>query len=192
MKRIFILLIFCILLIGLTSCFSYYDSSRKDMELIEVKVYDVDGNEIKGTYKNFFHGISQSLTHKISSELVPVNSAAPVLNYYYVDAKENTEYTIKFFFRSVRGYTLTKLIYNNELDNSYINKKECDQIEKSDDLFVATIKVDKVEAENQIYSKIEWYQDDTLHRFGCQGSNTYIEGVYFNLNNTTETTCLNY
>ena len=94
MKKLLGLLLLFIFSFSLVGCFNIYeDKSKRDMELVDVKIYDKDNNEIKGTYKNFFGDRSPKNKNE---NLDKLNSAAPVFNYYVINASLNESYTIKF------------------------------------------------------------------------------------------------
>ena len=80
MKKLLGLLLLFIFSFSLAGCFNIYaDDSKNDMDLVDVKVYDKDNNELKGTYKNFFGSRNPKSKDNNKEEL---NSAAPVFNYY--------------------------------------------------------------------------------------------------------------
>lgn len=190
MKKIFILFITLVSVVSFSGCNIYIDTSKRDMELIDVKVFDSDGNEVEGSYKNFRTELWESnklnLSTKKNSDLMLLNSAAPVENYYYVNAYKDKSYTVKFTFHSANGYDLTKVDINNdpEADTNGVTL-ECENIEKINKDYVATFDVEKmVETAKSIkyYHAIRWYGKSKQGTFGNKGSNIYIKGVCFNYN----------
>lgn len=189
MKKIISLILLIIFSVSLSGCDMYGDSQKKEMKLIEIKVYDKDNNEIVGTYENYWTFRDEIAELSTSSELMPLNSAAPVENYYCVDAIENEAYTVKFIFYSKKNYELTRIGLSNEPGFSYIETIECTNIEKVRTNYVATIVVEKVDSTNMFFHVVNWSRGGVTERFHTMGGNTYIKGVYFNLNSTKETAC---
>lgn len=187
MKKLLIIVAVLLLGIGLVGC--YYDYSKRDMELVDVKVYDVDDNEIIGEYRNYYDDLFTSLMQSSKLGFEKCNSAAPVENYYCINAMEQTSYTVKFYFCSINNKGLTKLVLTND-DNEII--LECTDIEEIDDQLVVTFTIQNMTTETQFYRIYIWNDGkEVSHRFSTQGSNTYIKGVYFKLATQTETSCLN-
>ncbi len=186
MKKLLGLLLLFIFSISLVGCFNIYeDKSKRDMELVDVKIYDKDNNEIKGTYKNFF-GIENPKSR--DNNVDELNSAAPIFNYYVVEGVLGESYTIKFYFYSKRGYKLTKITLFDE-DTTYAdNKFEVTDIVKEDKNYVATLKVDNLTESNNFYYVGLWYRDNKEFHFGSKGSNAYIKGVYLELPKEKENT----
>ena len=89
MKKIFLTFLCFLVILILSGC--YYDYSKRNMELIDIKVYDLEGNEIEGEYKNYFNILT-----KINKE--KLNSAAPAINYYVVDADEGIHLKLNSYF----------------------------------------------------------------------------------------------
>ena len=187
MKKLLIIVAVLLLGSGLVGC--YYDYSKRDMELVDVKVYDIDGNEIVGEYYNDYDDLFASLMQSSKLGFEKCNSAAPVEKYYCINAIEQASYTVKFYFRSINNRGLTKLVLTNN-DNEII--LECTDIEKIDDELVVTFTIQNMITETQFYRIYTWNDgEEVSHRFSTQGSNTYIKGVYFILDAQTETSCLN-
>ena len=179
-NKICIILLSVLILLQI-SC-TYYDFSKNDMDLIDVKIYDEKNNEIVGEYKNYYREIISPIKGSYDYEILPLNSAAPVYNLYCIDAKVDKTYTIKLYFYSKKSYEISKIslrCMNTENEDTY--NIDCDNIEKEEDYFVATIKVDKVEKTNQIYWIENWFNKNVKYTFGSKGSNNYIKGVYFDL-----------
>ena len=176
MKKVIIILMFCIFCVLLSSC--YYDTKKRDMELIEVKVYDKDNNEVTGEYKNYFTITTTDTLFKVSNDLKKVNSAAPVINYLIIEANKDEKYTINFIFTSVNNKKLTKLILTNDFESDYGNEIECTDITKDGKNYVVKYEVENIE-ESIAYRALKWENGDTSNYFTIKGSNTYIRGVYF-------------
>ena len=181
MKKILLFTTLIISLFLLVGCNLYEDTTKKNMKLIDVKVFDENNNEVIGSYKNYFEMYDLSFT--------PLNSAAPVLNFYVVEAQENKSYTVKFFLYSERGYELTKLIVNESFHFSESTILECTDIEKEGKNFVVTFNVQNTDENHNLYRVYKWYNNDASHPFSTQGSNTYIAGVYFKLPSKIEVAC---
>lgn len=190
MKKIGLLLLMVIIGCSLTGCI-YTDFSKRDMELIDVKVYDSENNEIIGTYKNYYSEIYDYTNVSYNEDIIPLNSAAPVENYYVIDAEEGKSYVVKFGFYSRNNCDLTKIIFgvNSKATNPYEEKVECIDIKNYGDNYEVTLTIEKVEMANRLYETIAWNDGKTEHRFGTMGSNTYIKGVYFNLPSSEELAC---
>lgn len=181
MKKISLVLLFFAISMLFTGC--YTDNTKKHMELIEVKVYDKDNKEIKGTYQNY-RFIDNKNVVKLSRTIVPVNSAAPVENYYCVDANENESYIVKFIFHSSVNFKLEKLYLNNNPEsNSDDEEIECSNVEYIDGNYVVTLYIEKIEENLQYYHIIKWYNGNKTIHFNTKGSNTYNKGVCFILKN---------
>ena len=177
------ILIIIVLLLATFLLYCYNDTRKKDMYIVDVKVYDKDGVEIIGEYKDYYSAIVQE------EEAMNTNSAAPVINYYCVKIKKNSECIVKFYFRSARHYKLTKLDFVNDAHNNY-KYIECSDIEKKDEDYIVTLKIDSVTKENRIYKVINWYDDNnTQHYFTEMGSNTYLKGVYFYISDQEDLSC---
>lgn len=181
MKKILLFTTLIISMFLLVGCNLYEDTSKKNMKLIDVKVFDENNNEVIGSYKNYSEMYDISFT--------PLNSAAPVLNFYVVETEKNKSYKVKFFLYSEKGYELTKLIINESLHFSEGTLLECTNIEKEDENFVVTFNVDKVDEDHNLYRVYKWYNDDASHHFSTSGSNTYIVGVYFKLPSKIKVAC---
>lgn len=190
MKKIILLVLIAITELSLVGCISYFDETRKDMELIAVKVYDKDGIEVMGKYKSYYAEILYEET-SLNSEIIPLNSAAPVENYYFVDGVENAPYTVKLIFYSKKGYNMTKLLVESSYGyrNDGSNTIETSNITKEDENIVVTLDIERVSKENCLYTTIKWYENDVLHTFHTKGSNTYIKGVYFRLPSLDKVSC---
>lgn len=184
MKKIFLLLLIVITELSLVGCDPYFDKTKYDMELIDIKVYDKDGAEVVGKYLNYY------------SEIIQLNSAAPIEKYYVVDGVENESYKVKLIFYSKKGYSMTKLLLENSYKGSRYKYRDDDyniievsNIDKEDENIVVTLDIDKISTENCLYTTIKWYENDSLHNFNTQGSNTYIRGVYFKLPSLNKVLC---
>lgn len=176
------ILIIIVLLLATFLLYCYNDTRKKDMYIVDIKVYDEDGVEIIGEYKDYYSAI-------MDGDIIKTNSAAPIINYYCVKVKEGSQFTVKFYFRSARHYKLTKLEFVNAPENNY-NYIECSDIEKQEEDYIATMKIDKVTKDNHIYKIINWYdENDTKHHFSEMGSNTYIKGVYFYISDQDDLSC---
>ena len=190
MKKLLGLLLLFIFSFSLVGCFDIYeDKSKRDMELVDVKIYDKDNNEIKGTYKNFFG--ERSPKNK-NTNLDKLNSAAPVFNYYVIDVSLNESYTIKIYFYSQKGFNLTKITLFGEDSSLSDEKYEVTDIVKEDKNYVATFTVDNVTESNNFYYVGLWYKGDMQYHFGTMGSNTYIKGAYLELPKEEENTGWTY
>ena len=174
-------LIVLALLLATFLLYCYNDSRKKDMYIVSIQVFDKDGNELEGQFKDYNTCLKEDDDYK-------TNSAAPIINFYCVTVKENEAYVVKMYFKSAKHYTLTKLVLSNSVygDSTHI---ECTDIVKDDDTFIATLYIDKVTKENKIYEVIHWYQNDTMHYFTEMGSNTYDRGVYFYLTDQERLVC---
>lgn len=174
-------LIVLVLLLSTFLLYCYNDSRKKDMYIVAIQVFDKDGNELEGQFKDYNTCLKEDDDYK-------TNSAAPVINFYCVTVKENEAYVVKMHFKSAKHYTLTKLELSNRVysDSKYI---ECTDIVKDDDTFIATLYIEKVTKENKIYKVINWYQGETKHYFTEMGSNTYDKGVYFYLTDQERLVC---
>ena len=183
MKKLIIVLFLCIFCVVFSSC--YYDSSKKNMELIEVKVYDSENNEVEGEYKDIYKTWLNEL-FKVSNDVKRVNSAAPVEKYYFVEGKKDEKYTVIFTFTSVNNYELTKLILTHDFDNyhkdHYGEEIECLDITKEEKNFIVKFEVEGLEEDTCLKTK-RWEDNDSSHLFGTKGSNVYIKGVYFIVRN---------
>ena len=190
MKKLLGLLLLFIFSFSLVGCFNIYaDDSKNDMDLVDVKVYDKDNNELKGTYKNFFGSKNPKSKDNNKEEL---NSAAPVFNYYVVEGVLGESYTVKFYFYSKRGYKLTKVVFY-DYDSVYSdNKYEVTDIVKEDKNYIATIKIDSLSESNNYYYVGMWYKEEHNYYFGSRGSNTYIKGAYLELPKEEENTGWTY
>lgn len=189
-KRIFVWVL-AFIVIMFAGCDIYADRTKKDMELIDIQVYDQSNREISGTYQNFriYDYENENAAVSFTNEIVPVNSAAPVENYYFVKAKENESYTVKFTFYSLRGYKLTKIfLYNDPEIWPSAREIECDKIEKVGANYVATLTIDKVE-KTTYYHVFAWHNGQSKITFGTKGSNTYIKGVCFLMGNSETLSC---
>lgn len=170
MKKNIIVILFLLLVILLTGC--YYDRSKLNMELIDIKVYDIDDNQVFGEYKDYY------------TNLINLNSTAPVLNYYYLEVEESSTYTVKFYFASSRSKILSGIKITN-LDNE--ETFTCDNVEKIDDNFVVTYTFSDINSSYHVFKVISWLNEEGMNtHFGESGSNTYIKGVYFYINEKVE------
>lgn len=180
-----IIFMFMLVLVVLTGC--YYDNSKKDMEVTGIKVYDENNQEIIGIYKDYYRGINNISTTSKTIFKENLNSAAPVLNYYFIEAKNDQSYKVEFYLKSEKKLELTKLSLINELNNSYPDETiEVLDIKKNDNEFIATIIIDKITTDNQIYTVHSWFNLQKENKFREQGSNTYICGVYFQIKTESE------
>lgn len=171
-----ILFLFCsILLVG-----CYFDTSKNDMDLIEVRVYGTDGNEVVGEYKNYYTELQEFIQYKkLSSKFKKLNSAAPVVDFYYLEVEENSSYTVEFVFYSKKKLELTSIRLKNVVDNSYYT---CDNIAVEDDKFIAQYEFENINENYFALMVTDWYDaSNTMHYFGESGGNTYIRGVFFNI-----------
>lgn len=170
---IFIFLAFLLVLTGCNDENIYFDSSRKDMEVTDIKVYDSQNNEIKGVYKN--------ITLLDDNKMLHLNSPAPVLNYYVIEGKSDETYTVKFYLYSKKGKKLKKIELNHEPLTVYSDEYiECTDITKENDAYIATLKIDNLSKQSQYYHITTWY-NNSKNYFGSKGGNSYIKGVYFKL-----------
>lgn len=188
MKKILFLVMIFFTLSMFSGCDIYADKSKRQMELIDVKVFDEENNEIIGTFKNYYTEIRRDGKLNLNGSFLPLNAARPVINYYFVQVKNNCPYTVKFTFYSKLGYKLSKVDFSNENESSSI-AFECSNIEKIDKNYIATLNINEVNDNNKLLHIVNWYKGEEKHRFSTMGSNTYIKGVYFSFE-SLENTCL--
>ena len=185
MRKVLSLVLILLFGLSLTGCFNlYYDSSRRDMELVDVKVFDKDNNEIEGTYENFFGYRSPKFKSNDSEQL---NSAAPVFNFYVVKAEEGETYTVKYYLESQKNNKLTKLVFTPDENVYNETKYEVTDIVKEDGKYIATMTINGLSELNNFYYISYWYSGDNKYSFGQKGSNKYIKGVYLELPTKEET-----
>lgn len=164
MKKILSIVSLMFLLCTLVGCDIYYDTSKRDMELIEIKVYDEEGVEIVGEYENYFREL---------------NSAAPVVNFLFVDIDPSQTYYVDFIFISKKKYEMNKLKIAN-VNNPYEDVIECTDILKEDGKIIARQAFSNFSETYRVFRIWSWYLSNTEKRFNTKGSNTYILGVVFN------------
>ena len=175
-KKIFIVLIL-FLSIMLSGCiFSYADTRKKDMDLVDVKVFDKDNNELNGEYIDYFH-----------MDFLDTNSAAPVEYFYQVKVKEKESYTVKFYFTSIKGYKMEKLILSDEYGNNEIEVDK-ENITEEDKKIVVTFKA-SVDTSNIVLKIKAWYLQEEVRYFSLKGSNTYKKGVYLIVTGNEDVKC---
>lgn len=181
-KIIIVLFIFVVMILG--GCYS--DKTKKDMEVFDIKVYDEFDNEVIGTIRDYYRGISKISTRNVITK-ENLNSAAPVINYYFIPRELNKSYKIYFYLRSENNYELTKLSLINELFTHYPEQKiDILDIKKEDDYFIATLSIDKIDETNQLFTVYQWESENKIQKFGRQGNNTYLSGVYFYIPEETD------
>ncbi|MDY4787864.1 MAG: hypothetical protein SO253_00935 [Bacilli bacterium] len=167
MKKIFKYLTIVLMFFMLTSC--YTDQRKKDMDLKEIVVYDSKGSEVKGEYDNYYDRLDR----------VPLNSAAPVVNYYFVDVTENETYTVHFKFNSIRNYKMKSLTIKNDQNEE---KSVHEDVEFEGNYLICKVTFNNVHSGFNSYSISSWIDsEEKNHHFGIKGSNTYLRGIYFNI-----------
>lgn len=169
MKKIFLTFLCFLVILILSGC--YYDYSKRNMELIDIKVYDLEGNEIEGEYKNYFNILT-----KINKE--KLNSAAPAINYYVVDADEGDSFEVEFIFYSQRNRKMKYL----RLESNNNDIIEITDLQDEDDKIIARVTFESINLDYQYFTVKEWKNKrNRSFYFYTKGSNSYIKGVYFNL-----------
>ena len=174
MKKIILLLMLMMVLLPISAC--YFDETRKDMELVAIRVYDKDNVIIEGEYSNYLIYSPK----KINNDIKKTNSAAPVEKYYYVNGKENEKYTVKFYFESQRHKNLESIYFGYDFDDSYYDELlEVSDVSEEDGKYCVTLEIDHLEVDKYIFKTVSWSDGEIKHNFITKGSNTYIRGVVF-------------
>lgn len=175
MKKMMLLFLLIVISFSLSGCYKHY----QDMELVDIKVYQLDGEEIVGTYENYYDWVydfeNNSLTYKRK-----LNSAAPVVNYYCVKIMENTSVKVVFKFKPrLKKYEMAALsLYVQDDFDNVITITE--GIENVDGYFYVTNTFNNINKDKNLYATLNW-QDaaGNKHSFSTRASNTYIYGCYF-------------
>lgn len=181
MKKIVVLFLAVLCLSGLSGCYFH----NEEMVFSDIKFYDLDGNEIPGEYKNYFDSEFNNTSLHLSSDLKPLNSAAPIENFYYAIVEDGTsiEVVMKFEKRVSDEFVSLVLFRQNDAENLI---ELTDTIEEKDGFFYVTYVVENITAGNNLYEVNAWTdQDGGEHYFSARGGNTYIRGFYFHLNSQT-------
>lgn len=180
MKKTFFALLLLLSSILLAGC--YFDNSKRDMDLIDVKVYDLEGNEIIGEFKNYYREIQNQESKRLNLKIQKLNSAAPIINYYYLEVEDNSSFNVDFIFSSKNKKEMKYLFIRNLVDKSDIL---CDNITIHDDKIIVTCKFENIRQDYSSFKIIRWTDnDDRSHFFSDKGGNTYNRGVYFYIKNT--------
>ena len=189
-RKLSLLLFLLIMVVLYSGCNIYKDYSKNNMDVTGVKVFDSENNEVIGSYKNYYRDIYNYSKVSYKVNLIPMNSAAPVFNYYTIDAEEEKAYVLKIYFHSEKGYKLSKVsYYYSDINELTENEFESTDIEKVNNDYVVTININKIDSTNQLYTVKGWYSGDNENTFSSKGSNTYIKGAFFNLPNENKLIC---
>lgn len=181
MKKIIVLFLAILCLSGLSGCYFH----NEEMVFSEIKYYDLDGNEITGEYTNYFDSEFNNISLQLASNLKPLNSAAPIVNFYYAIVEDGTsiEVVMKFQKRVNDEFVSLVLFRQNDRDNLI---EFTDNIEEIDGYFYVTYVVENITTGNNLFEVSVWTdQDGGEHYFSTRGGNTYIRGFYFHLNHQT-------
>jgi hypothetical protein len=177
MKKIIFIIMAAICLFGLSGCYFH----NEELVFSDVKFYDLEGNEIPGEYINYFDHVFNDTSLRLSSDLKPLNSAAPIENFYCATIEDGTsiEVVMKFQKRVNKEFVSLTLIRQND-GSSLIEL--INGIEEIDEYIYVTYVVENITTDNNLYEVSEWTdQEGGKHYFGTRGGNTYIRGFYFNL-----------
>jgi len=148
----------------------------------DIKFYDLEGNEIPGEYINYFDHVFNDTSFRLSSDLRPLNSAAPIENFYCatVEGETSIEVVMKFQKRVSNEFSSLILICQNDRGNIM---EITENIEEIDEYIYVTYVIENITKDNNLYEVSKWTdQDGEEHYFSSQGSNTYIRGFYLTLN----------
>jgi hypothetical protein len=177
MKKSLLLFLATICLFGLSGCYLH----NEEVVFSEVRFYDLEGNEIIGEYKDYFDGYFNNTAVHLSSNFRPLNSAAPIVNFYCATIEDGTSVEVVMKFQKRVSDEITALILKCQ-DESSKTIELTNDIEEIDDYVCVTFLVENITKDNNLYEVTKWVdQDGEEHYFGVRGSNTYIRGFYFTL-----------
>ncbi len=178
MKKTILLFLATICMFGLSGCYLH----NEKVVFSEVRFYDLEGNEIIGEYKNYFDHQFNNTSFRLSSELEPLNSVAPIENFYCATIEEgiSIEVVMKFQKRVSKEFTSLIMIGQNDRLNTL---QLTDNIEEIDGFVYVSFIVENITKDNNLYEVTNWTdQDGEEHYFSSNGDNTYIRGFYLTLN----------
>ena len=178
MKKSLLLFLATICMFGLSGCYLHNEGTV----LSEIRFYDLEGNEIIGEYKNYFGHDFKNTSLRLSSELEPLNSVAPIENYYCATIEDGTsiEVVMKFKKRIRDDFVALNFMCQNDRLNTL---QLTENIEEIDKYIYVTFIIENITKDNNLYEVTKWTdQDGEYHYFSNVSENTYISGFYLTLN----------
>lgn len=181
MKKIGLIFIGLLIIITLTGCYVHNEKAT----FVDVKFYDSEDNEIQGEFKNYFNRDFDDLKLKFSSNnVIQLNSAAPVVNFYCAEVEEGSTIKVVMKFK-VNNNEMKSLTIKCQDDWSKVDSK-MDNIEIADGFTYVTYIVENITKENNLFEVTSWNDGNANHSFGERGGNTYIRGFYFTTNSNND------
>lgn len=146
MKRILLFFILVFSMIVVSGCTN--DQTKREMSLVKIEVFNDNGIEIEGSWE-----------YRYGYEPMAVQ---PVYYDYFVPAELNESYTVKLYFFSNTGSTLTKFYITYNEDTSYADEF----IPTYDgEYWVSTIEVESLSESKTRWGMFSWYEDDVRNNF---------------------------
>ena len=165
MKKILLPLTMIIFMLVISGCYG----RNRSLELEQINVYDINGIEVEGVYKDYYREITNNFSK--------INSPAPVINYYTIETTEGASYDVVFTFKASRKTKIKAVLLEQVTTHE---KYEITDITYDGKMVKATYHIDGVN-ESQKLIRVASYldTDGKKYAFGERGGHTYIRGVYF-------------
>ena len=148
MKKIVIILVLFFLSFTLIGCVN--NSQQAEMELIDVKVYDIGGNELIGKWD-----------YRYGYEPLAVQ---PILYHYHVEGRLGESYKIEFYFKSNTNHTMSKFYFtfNDDSTNAIMCIPEYSEDQK---MWVGTYVIETLTSDKLRLNMFRWWDENAGYNF---------------------------
>jgi hypothetical protein len=194
MKKFAVIMLLMLSLIFLASCTNSYETYRKHGQLVDILVFDVDGNEIQGEFIeasciNNEIGCDDLQLNELS--VIPFEAEKDFRFYYVVDVIDMEDYIVQFKIEKRDDLFVKYIIISNHQTVGQLTYHSNDFFESTHDenFQYISIRLENITQEINYISfiKLVMYKgnpndSDEFIGTSWQKDHVFIDGVYFNFN----------
>lgn len=184
MKKVILSFVMFLSFFILSSCDIYYDTKKRDLELINVEIYSLDNQLLETTIMNsieLYYACESILSQKyLSKGQIKLNSAAPVFRYVVLEEAKEEQYRIVYHFKSINNIEISSLQIRNYINENGYTEEEITSIVNNDGDISVEYLFNKEDTIDFFGQSVHRYtkKDGSTQIFGSVGGNEYLSGFF--------------